>query len=207
MGRLIMVEDISLKEIQRKVYMSFFQDGLWDIFLGLFILGWGLAILIELGYLVGAFFIGIYFTVWGVKKWLTYPRIGYARFSATSRRRITTRFVILGMVVLLVGVMMAILWGIGRRPQWLADYFPLVFNGILAAIVCFIAYWARVNRFYLYAVLIFLGAVFHLWLGVRWEFGFIGAGGIIVLIGLGILIIFVRRYPKMVEGADNSDRQ
>jgi hypothetical protein len=207
MGRLIMVEDISLKEIQRKVYMSFFQDGLWDIFLGLFILGWGLAILIELGYLVGAFFIGIYFTVWGVKKWLTYPRIGYARFSATSRRRITTRFVILGMVVLLVGVMMAILWGIGRRPQWLADYFPLVFNGILAAIVCFIAYWARVNRFYLYAVLIFLGAVFHLWLGVRWEFGFIGAGGIIVLIGLGILIIFLRRYPKMVEGADNSDRQ
>jgi hypothetical protein len=207
MGRLIMVEDISLKEIQRKVYMSFFQDGLWDIFLGLFILGWGLAILIELGYLVGAFFIGIYFAIWGVKKRLTYPRIGYARFSETSRRRITAKFVILGVAVMLVGVIMTVLWGIGTRPQWLADYFPLIFNGILAAIVCFVAYWARVKRFYGYAVLIFLGAVFHLWLGTEWEFGFIGAGGIILLIGLGILIIFVRRYPKMVEGADNSDRQ
>jgi hypothetical protein len=207
MGRLIMVEDISLKEIQRKVYMSFFQDGLWDIFLGLFILGWGLAILTDLAYLPGVTFIGLYFAIWGVKKRLTYPRIGYARFSETSRRRITAKFVILGVAVMLVGVIMAVLWGIGTRPQWLADYFPLIFNGILAAIVCFIAYWARVNRFYLYAVLIFLGAVFHLWLGVRWEFGFIGAGGIIVLIGLGILIIFVRRYPKMVEGADNSDRQ
>jgi TctA family transporter len=202
-----MVEDINLKEIQRKVYLSFFQDGLWDIFLGLFILGWGLAILTDLAYLVGAFFIGIYFTIWGVKKWITYPRIGYAKFSETSRRRITARFVILGTVVLLVGVMMAVVWGIGARPQWLADYFPLVFNGILAAIVCFVAYWARANRFYLYAVLIFLGAVFYLWVGIPWEFGFIGAGGIIVLIGVGILINFLRRYPKMDEEEQNSDRQ
>jgi len=196
-----MVEDISLKEIQRKVYMTFFQDGLWDIFLGFFILGWGLAILTDLAYLPGVIFMGLYFAIWGVKKRLTYPRIGYARFSETSRRRITARFVILGLAVMLVGVMVAVLWGIGARPQWLADYFPLVFNGILAAVVCFIAYWARVNRFYVYAVLIFLGAVFHMWLGVRWEFGFIGAGGIILLIGLGVLIIFLRRYPKMAEEA------
>ena len=202
-----MVEDIKLKEIQRKVYMSFFQDGLWDIFLGLFILGWGLAILTELAYLVGAFFISIYFTVWGVKKWLTYPRIGYARFSETSRRRITTRFLILGVVVLLAGVMAGVVWGIGARPQWLADYFPLIFNGMLAAIVCFVAYWARVNRFYLYAVLIFLGAVFHMWLAIPWEFGFIGAGGIIVLIGVGMLIMFIRKYPKKVEEPQNEDRQ
>ena len=202
-----MVEGINLKEIQRKVYLSFFQDGLWDIFLGLFILGWGLAILTDATYLPGVSFIGLYFGIWGIKKWLTYPRIGYARFSATSRRRITARFLILGVVVLLVGVMMAVLWGIGTRPQGLADYFPLIFNGILAAIVCLVACWARVNRFYLYGVLIFLGAVFHLWLGIRWEFGFIGAGGIIVLIGLGILIIFLRKYPKMVEEAHNEDRQ
>jgi hypothetical protein len=202
-----MVEDINLKEIQRKVYLSFFQDGLWDIFLGLFILGWGLAILTEAVYLPGVFFTGIYFMIWGIKKWITYPRIGYARFSETSRRRITAKFVILGTVVLLVGVMMAVLWGIGARPQWLADYFPLVFNGMLAAIVCFVAYWARANRFYLYAVLIFLGAVFHLWLGIPWEFGFIGAGSIIVLIGVGILIIFLRKYPKIVEEAHSEDRQ
>ena len=200
-----MVRDVSLKEIQRKVYMSFFQDGLWDILLGLFMLGWGLAILTDLAFLPGVTFIGLYFAVWGVKKRLTYPRIGYARFSATSRRRITAKFAIGGVAVLLVGVMVAVLWGIGARPQWLADYFPLIFNGMLAAIVCFIAYWARVNRFYLYAALVFLGAVFHLWLGVRWEFGFIGAGGIIVLIGLVILITFLRKYPRMVEEAQNGE--
>ena len=202
-----MVSDVNLKEIQRKVYMSFFQDGLWDIFLGLFMVGWGLAILTEAAYLPGIYFLGIYFAIWGIKKWLTYPRIGYVRFSATSRRRITTRFVILLTVVLLLGVMAGVLWGIGMTPQWLVDYFPLIFNGMLAAIVCLAAYWARVNRFYLHAALIFLGAVFHLWVGIRWEFGFIGAGSIIVLIGLGILIIFLRKYPKIVEEAHSEDRQ
>ena len=202
-----MVEDISLKEIQRKVYMTFFQDGLWDIFLGFFILGWGLAILTDLAYLPGVIFMGLYFAIWGVKKRLTYPRIGYARFSETSRRRITAKFIILGVAVLLVGVMVAVLWGTHTRPQWLADYFPLIFNGILAAIVCFVAYWARVKRFYGYAILIFLGAVFHLWLGIEWEFGFIGAGGSILLTGLGVLIIFLRKYPKMVEEAQNGNQQ
>ena len=202
-----MVSDVNLKEIQRKVYVSFFQDGLWDIFLGLFIVGWGLAILTEAAYLAGMSFLGLYFVIWGLKKWVTYPRIGYARFSATSRRRITARFLILGTVVLLLGLLAAVVWGIGTRPQWLADYFPLIFNGMLAAVICFVAYWARVNRFYLHAALIFLGAVFHLWLGIGWEFGFIGAGGIIVVIGLGMLASFLRKYPRMVEEAHNNDRQ
>jgi len=186
--------------------MSFFRDGVWDMFLGLFILGWGLSILTEAAYLPGISFLGIYFAIWGIKRWLTYPRIGYVRFSATSRRRITARFLILGTVVLLLGAISAVLWGIGTRPQWLADYFPLIFNGMLAAIVCLAAYWARVNRFYLHAALIFLGAVFHLSLGIRWEFGFIGAGSIIVLIGLGLLISFLRKYPKVVEGVRSEDR-
>ncbi len=199
-----MAKDVNLKEIQRNVYMSFFQDGLWDIFLGLFILGWGLAILTGGTYLPGVLFASLYFSAWGVKKWLTYPRIGYVRFSETSRRRITARFVILGVVVLLIGVMAAVLWGIGTRPRWLADYFPLVFNGMLAAIVCFVACWARASRFYVHATLIFLGAVFHVWLGIRWEFGFLGAGGIIVLIGVAILIVFLRKYPRTIEGTEDN---
>ena len=66
-------------------------------------------------------------------------------------------------------------------------------------VVCLAAYWAKVNRFYLYAALIFLGAPLCVWLGINWEFGFIGAGGIITLIGLGFLIRFLRKYPKVAQ--------
>jgi hypothetical protein len=186
--------------------MSFFQDGVWDIFLGLFVLGWGLSILTEGAYLPGVLFVVLYFTVWGIKKWLTYPRIGYVRFSSTSRRIIKGRFLGLLTVVLLLGVMMGVLWGIGTRPQWLVDYFPMIFNGMLAAIVCLAAYWVKVNRFYLHAALIFLGAVLYQWLGIKWEFGFIGAGGIIVLIGLGFLISFLYKYPRASQENQDGNR-
>ena len=192
-----------LQAIQRKVYMTFFEDGVWDIFLGLFVLGWGFSILTDGTYLPGVMFVCLYFTVWGIKKWLTYPRIGYVRLSSTSRRRIKARFVILLAVVLLLGLLAGVLFGIGSRPQWLVDYFPLIFNGMLAAVVCFAAYWAKNNRFYLHAALVFLGGVLHKWLGIPWEFGFIGTGVIITLIGIGFLIIFLRKYPRVAqEGQD-----
>lgn len=201
-----MLPDVNLKKIQRKVYMSYFQDGIWDIFLGLFLLGWGLSIITEAVFLPGVFFVVIYFTIWGVKKWLTYPRMGYVKFSATSRRIIKTRFVILLTAVFLLGFLVSLLMGIGTTPQWLTDYFPLLFNGMLALIVCLAAYWVRVNRFYLHAALIFLAAVSHQWLGFQWEFGFIGAGSIIVLIGLGFLISFLRKYPKLAEESSDDSR-
>jgi hypothetical protein len=201
-----MKQESELRTIQRKVYMSFFEDGVWDIFLGLFVLGWGLSILTKGTYLPGALFVALYLTVWGIKKWLTYPRIGYVRFSSTNRRKITTRFVILLTVVLLLGLLAGVLWGIGTRPQWLTDYFPLIFNGMLAALVCLAAYWARVNRFFLHAALIFLGAVLHVWLGIQWEFGFIGAGGIIILVGLGILIRFIHKYPRVAQESQDGNQ-
>ena len=150
-------------------------------------------------YLPGVMLICTYFSMLGIKRWLTYPRIGYAKISATSRRRIGTGFVILLTGVLLMGVLISILWGINTRPQWLVDYFPVLFSGMLAAIVCLVAYWIKVNRFYLHAALIFLAAVVHQWLSVQWEYGFIGAGTLIILIGLGYLISFLRKYPKTHE--------
>ena len=47
------------KKIKRKVYMSFFQDGLWDIFLGVFLLGWGFTVWFDIPLLQTAVFIGL----------------------------------------------------------------------------------------------------------------------------------------------------
>ena len=42
-----MVNKIDLKEIERKAYLSYHQDGLLDIFIGMFIFAFGLYILSE----------------------------------------------------------------------------------------------------------------------------------------------------------------
>lgn len=197
--------DDDLNKIRRKVYISFFQDGLWDIFLGLFILGWGVTIITDWTYLPGVLFIVLYFAIWGIKKWLTYPRLGYVRFSSQSKR-VHGKFFLLLSVILLLGIMIAVLWGVSSRPQWILDYFPLAFNGMMAIVICIIAFWFRVNRFYLYALLIFIGAVLHQWLAIPWMLSFIGSGGIIVLVGLVILIRFLYKYPHPVEEISDEEK-
>lgn len=42
-----MSQNINLKELERKAWTSYFQDGLWDMYLGLQLLAWGLAPLLE----------------------------------------------------------------------------------------------------------------------------------------------------------------
>ena len=79
------------KKIKRKVYMSFFQDGLWDIFLGLFLLGWGFTVWFDLPWLPGAIFVGFFWLVLGLKKKITYPRIGHA--TPTEQRNRTLKIV------------------------------------------------------------------------------------------------------------------
>lgn len=199
-----MVSDVDLKKIQRNVYWYFFQDGLWDILLGLYLLGWGFAILTENPSTPLAVFLCGYVAVWGIKKRLTYPRIGYTRLGSTSRRRVRTGFFVLVAAVLLLRFLVNALWGMDTSPQWLADYFPLLLGGMLAGAVCLVSYWAGVNRFYIHAALIFLAGVLHQWFGIEWEFGFIGSGTIIILVGLGLLVVFLRRYPKTYEEADGN---
>lgn len=42
-----MVAKIELKEIEKKAYKSVFQDGLWDIYFGILVLGWGLSAVVK----------------------------------------------------------------------------------------------------------------------------------------------------------------
>ena len=45
--------DTDLKRIQRKVYLSYFKDGLWDILLGVFFAGWGIMVTSDFGAIGG----------------------------------------------------------------------------------------------------------------------------------------------------------
>ena len=194
-----MTMDKDLKQIQRKIYLSFFQDGLWDILLGFFLLGWGVGILTEMTALIGGWVVVAYSAVWGIKRWLTYPRVGVA--VVPQAQKTTARLMIAGIVVLLIGVMAFVLVSASSTPDWLGKFFIFIFGAIIAAVVCVIGYWWSVSRWYTYAALVLAGAASHQWLGVPLEYGFITPGAIIILSGLVILLKFLRRYPRH-EGGD-----
>ena len=193
-----MQKDADLRKLIRRTYLSFFQDGLWDIFLGLFILGWGVGMLTDMAYLVGGWFICFYFIIWGLKRWLTYPRIGYVKLGDREQKIRMGISIVLGIMVL-IGLVFAIAFITDERPQWLMDYFPLLFSGMLAVVVSGISLSLGAYRFLVYAVMIFVAGSIHQWSDIEWAYTFIGAGSLIGLIGVIVLIRFVRRYPKQSE--------
>lgn len=190
--------DTDLKKLVRRTYLVFFQDGLWDIFLGLFIIGWGVGILTDMAYLVGSWFIGLYFIMWGLKRWLTYPRIGYVKLGDREKKIWVGISIVLGIMVL-VGVLFAIAFITDERPQWIQDYFPLFFSGMLAILVGGVAWSFGIYRFLLHAALIFIAGAVHQWSDIQWAHTYLGAGVVIVLLGIVILVRFIQKYPKIPQ--------
>ena len=187
---------IDLKKIKRKVYLTYFQDGLWDIVLGLFLLSWGFTVWFDLPWLPGATFVGFFWLALGLKQKITYPRIGYARPSEHSQR--TLKIVIGGVVVLVAVVFLLPIINRGET-QFLHNYFELLFNTIMAIAFGLIAYWWRIYRWYLYAGMVFVFSVFNQFSEFSFSMSFIMPGGIITLCGLTILYRFLHNYPVIIE--------
>lgn len=183
--------------------MTYFQDGLWDTLIGIFLLAWGIGILTDTAGLTGVWFIPAYWIIWGLKKRLTLPRIGYVKVA--RERKTLAWLAIAGVVTLLVGIIAYLLVVSGNTPVFLKGYFMFLFGAINAAVTSAIAYWWQVNRWYAYTVLILLGVSAYQWLDFSLPFSFIIPGSVIILSGLFILIRFLRKNPKSIEseGTDN----
>ena len=196
-----MTEQLNMKEIQRKAYMSYFQDGWWDMLLGLFLLGWGLGILTDTAGYTGIWFVPAYWIIWGLKKRLTTPRIGYVKVA--RERKTLAWLAIVGVGTFLVAVIAYFLIVSGSLPVFLRGYFMLLFVVINAGVASAIAYWWLVNRWYAYAALILLGGISYQWLNFSLPLSFIIPGSGIILSGLVVLIRFLRQNPMPArEGAD-----
>ena len=103
----------NLKEIERKAYMSYHQDGLLDIFAGLYILGFGFGIFIDivLDFGLGAIiipggFIALALPIWfAAKRKITMPRIGFVNFGIRGGNKLMAIFIglaVLGLAFALV---------------------------------------------------------------------------------------------------------
>jgi len=88
------MKENELKNLERKLFSQYFEDGFWDMYIRWVILAFGLTIISDISYLVGVFAaLGIFIPKSGKSKY-TYPRIGYIKFRGTRRKNIT--YILLG---------------------------------------------------------------------------------------------------------------
>ena len=200
----IVTEEPNLKEIERKAYMSYHQDGLLDIFAGLYILAFGLGIYATIiwdysfGLIMPGALIAIIIPIWiAAKRKITIPRIGYVNFGMRGSNKLTAVFI--GMLVLGLGAFFAVtLVGQGGSTQ-LRD---LIFeNGILliglsTLVVCGIfGYSTGLKRLYVYGVIAALALTIGHFTGIFFAYLVVALAIAVITTGVAVLLNFVKKYP------------
>jgi len=195
--------DKGLKELEQKVFRSYFKDGLWDIYGALILLGFGLTMVTGWDYLIIAF-AAIAVILLLFRQRIVIPRLGQVKFSSELQVK-TKRSKLIAMAILtftmLLGVVFFVLYSTNNMPRWLdtwmGDYFFVAFGGVLAMLIAAAAYIVGVWRYHIYAVLTFIAYVLANMLRSNDMEGIpiIVVGCTILISGVTILTRFLRKYP------------
>ncbi len=205
-----MSDTLDLKQIERKAFRSTYQDGLWDIYMGVIVAGMAIFVYrpassysaINVVAFVLTFAIGNSL-FWLGKKFITLPRMGQVRFGPMRQQKIRVLAIILGIVVLIQVGLVWITGAGGLNQVFGRELVSDVDNGRLTvATVCmffvgipmlFIAYLNDFMRGYYIAILISL-AVFLMIYTNQPIYPLI-ISGFILIPGILLFIRFLRMYP------------
>jgi hypothetical protein len=201
---------LNLKEIERKAFRSTYQDGLWDIYLGLVVITMAIFIYRPAkGYSVMNILIALltitlsYGVFWAGKKYITIRRMGQVTFGKMRKRKNTTLAIILAVFVLIL-VGLVVLTALGwADPVTISSFINERVKGlvIVATIGAFIvgasmivcANFMDFPRGYYIAIL--MGVAVFLMITLNQPIYPIILGGLISIPGLVLFIRFLRKYP------------
>ena len=210
-----MTEQIDLKALEKKAWRSFFDDGLWDIYLGMLLGLMGISSLLSGTTLsedqatlvhVGLMLL-VMIAFWLGKRFIVVPRIGRVKFQAKKSRKISVVLfisVIVGLIVWWIAADM-----IDTSPEQRAalnNLFPLIYA--LNALIVFgsIGYFTSFERLYYIGILFALPVPLDYWLYKNYNIdldyiAFIVPAAIIVGIGIWYFVRFLKNYPPVAEMA------
>lgn len=213
-----MSEKLNLKELEGRAWRSFFDDGLWDIYLGLLLALMGVSAFMNTLELTETMHMGIYIGLlivvmlgfWAAKRFITVPRIGRVKFGADrKKRRIKTSLVLFASVVF--GFILFLLLGgvargdISRALPW-DVIVPAAWALNMLLVFGLMGYFLQFERLYfiglLYAIVLPLDFILRKTTELRFApYMFFAAGSLIILVGIIFLRRFLQNYPVIQEGA------
>jgi hypothetical protein len=210
-------QSIDLKQIERKVWMSFFEDGIWDIYLGLLLMAMAIgALLWDIGtrsevtlLVIYVCFVGAAFVFfWFGKRFITIPRIGRVNFGPKGRARKKKTSIVFALSVL-VGLVLFIIITISikntlSRVLSLDIFVPAIWVANMLIVFSLGAYFLHFNRLYLIGVMFAIGLPLDIVLQelTHRDLTFVAFGipaMVILIMGGVVLARFLRKYP-VLEG-------
>jgi hypothetical protein len=218
-GGIEKMEKQNFKMLEKRAFRSFFKDGIYDLFLGLILLSFGLPLTLqELGWidyetitmplliplLINA--AALLFMIVG-KKYITTPRLGIVHFGKPRKRKMMHVKLLL-MFSVLIGVVLFFLSLFKMLPVGGTTGIPLPFMifGIQALLVfSFMAYFMDYTRLYFYAFLFAISLPLTFWLKKNASLPYPSllvfslTAGPILVIGSIIFVRFLIQFPFKKE--------
>ena len=184
--------------------MSYHQDGLMDIFAGLYILGFGLGIFMQIlwdfsfGVIMPAILITTALPIWvAAKRKITMPRIGFVNFGTRGANKLTAVF--LGTMV--AGLFAFFAFTFATSQSGLRPLLDLIIqNGMLivalgSLVICgLFGYTMGLRRLYAYGLLAGISLVVGHFASIFFAYFIFALGTTVMVIGFVLLINFVRKY-------------
>ena len=201
------MKEPSLKEVEKRTYMSYHQDGLLDIFVGIYVLLFGLGILLRTvgdfstWFIIPAIFPAVMVPIWvSAKRRITMPRIGYVKFGVRGAGKFMA--LLLGLVVAGAGLGTFMAFSFASSQGWALAFrnlmisYAMIIIGIVAASVSSLfGYTMGLKRLYAYGLLIFVLFFAGYFIPFPFEYILLTIGLVITINGFVLLIRFIRKYP------------
>jgi hypothetical protein len=211
-----MSNQISLKEAERKAFKASYNDGLWDIFLGCFVLIFALAPILSerLGdFWSSVLFLPVwglvYLIIWLVRRNVLVSRIGIVKIGAARKarlKRFNNVMVGVNVLVLVLGIVCAFYFKVFGQT------ISILFGSILLILFSIAAYYLDFNRLYAYGLLVGLAPLIGEWLYNRGDVPHHGypitfgiASGIMILVGLYVLVRLLSENPMPMETVPSNE--
>jgi hypothetical protein len=201
-----MSSDASLNQLKRKAYLAYHQDGIVDILIGATVLGFALWIFFDtIIFTFMAWMGGIVYA--GLKNAITIPRFGYVRFDETRTQ--STRAIGVGIALILLILVIGVLFFISpdRIPVSMTDflrkYFAYLLSGLGVLAIAIMGMVSGIRRLLVYAAVMITVLGLSLQMQLNGAFPLLVSGSLILLIGIGLLVNFIRRYPLQPSEAED----
>jgi hypothetical protein len=210
-----MSEKLSLREIEKKAYFSYFEDGLLDLAISLGVFSYfffyficetiNIPDFLITPITVSSSFIMYHFYLFSKNK-ITIARLGHVKFGRLRQRKIwqETDYLILFLIYLLILLFPVIMiFGIFGLKKLAAIFFTYL---ILSAALSSLAFWKKIYRFYFYSIFLlclgFTGLILNF--SDQYYIGaFIIEGIIIFCFGIFTFRQFLKKHPKVTEELTN----
>ena len=200
----MMKQQINLKEIEQRAFRDSNQDGLMEIMIGILLIGLGAtfgSVLYVFAILVPIFLFPRFIEV--IRKRYTYPRIGYAKLPTDDPKKTAKGIFGYTVAVLALMVICFLLFGKVKDAAAYKKWSPALMGVLLVGGFLYAHGKSGNIRYIVFAVLaVVSGLLFSIMSFESYDgliINFFVMGGMFIVTGSILFILFVHKYPKPAE--------